>query len=139
MVAKAFQVYELLICDDDPRFRETLRMLFEPYFQLIEARCGEEAIDLLRDHPVDLVLLDMHMAVLTGLETLRIVKSILTQLPCILITADATDELRQAAAEAEAFSVLRKPVARRELVQTVAGALELAYNDREIGHWLGAS
>jgi two-component system, response regulator PdtaR len=66
MVAKRFQRYELLIVDDDPGFRETLRCVFEPHVQLVEATCGEEAIEIVRDRPVDLVLLDMHMRLLTG-------------------------------------------------------------------------
>lgn len=132
VIAKPETRYELLIVDDDSRFRETLRLVFEPHFELVEAECGEEAIEIVQQHPVSLILLDMHMSVLTGLETLRIVRSIFARLPCILITADATDELRRDAAEAQAFSVLRKPVARRELIGTVATAFEQVYADAQV-------
>lgn len=133
MIAKRFQRYEVLIADDDPGFRETLRFVFEPHVQLVEASCGEEAIEIVRHRPVDLVLLDMNMHLLTGLETLRIVKSLKSILPCILITADFTDELCRAAAAAHAFRVLRKPVLRRELLTTVSSALQTAYGDEAIG------
>jgi CheY-like chemotaxis protein len=133
------QSYELLIVDDDASFRETLRLVFEPHFLLIEAECGEQAIEILQQHPVHLALFDMHMAVLTGLETLKIVKSMLVQLPCILITADATDDLRRDAQAARAYTVLRKPVSKRELVSSVAGALQDTYDDLEITQRLIAS
>ena len=135
MVAKRHQPYELLIADDDPAFRETLRSVLEPRFRLVEATCGEEAIEIVEKRPVDLALLDMHMRVLTGLDTLRIVKTLRSLLPCILVTADATDELRRDAALAEAYTVLSKPVLRSELVTTVSTALRSAYDDDEIDEW----
>ena len=120
--------YELLIADDDPGFRETLRAVLEPYFRTVEASSGEEAIDIVHRQTVDIALLDMHMHVLSGLETVRIVKSFRAILPCIIITADASDELRRAAALAEAYTVLKKPLTRQELVQTVRTALLEAYD-----------
>ena len=133
MVARRSQAYELLIADDDPGFREVLRFVFEPHFRLVEASSGEEAIEIVQTRAIDLVLLDMHMPVLTGLETLRIVKSLKLVLPCIIITADPTEELRRDAAAAAAFTVLRKPVHRTELMSTVSTALETAYDDPEVG------
>jgi len=121
-----------LLVDDDPAFRQTLCAIFQPFFVLIEAGSGEEAVDLVERQPVDIVLLDMHMAELTGLETLIIIKSIYVVAPCILITADVTDELRQTASDADAFSVLHKPVSKVELVTTVSTAMEECYDDRDI-------
>ncbi|NOX55486.1 MAG: response regulator [Planctomycetes bacterium] len=131
MVAQRGKPYQLLIADDDLNFREAIREVFEPYVGFLEAESGEEAIRIVRQRRVDVVLLDMHMQRLTGLETLRIVKRIEPIVPCILVTADATPDLRQAAAEAEAFTVLEKPPRVRELVQTVASALQDAYSDSD--------
>lgn len=127
--------YELLIADDDLQFREVLRAIFEPRFELVEAGSGEEAIDIVQQREVDLVLLDMHMEILTGLETLRIVKSLDAVLPCIIITADATENLRRDAEQASAYSVLSKPVTRVEVVQTVSNAIGQTYDDPEIMNW----
>jgi CheY-like chemotaxis protein len=74
------------------------------------------------------VLLDMHMHLLTGLETLRVLKQMDRGRPCILITSDTSDDLRRDAQEADAFSVLKKPVPSRQLVQTVSTALASAYS-----------
>lgn len=131
MVALRSKPFSALIADDDPDFRNTLRLVLEPFLLTVEAQSGEEAIDILRERRVDIVLVDMHMHVLTGLETVRIVKQFHAVIPCILITADATDELRRDAQSAAAYSVLKKPVTRQELVTVVSRALISAYDDAE--------
>ena len=129
------QPYQLLFADDDRAFRETLRMLFEPHFEMIEACSGEEAIELAGRISFDLVLLDMHMEELTGLETLRVIKTIHVEAPCILITGDATTELEAEATDDGAYSVLKKPVRKAELITTISTALHEAYDD---GDYLSA-
>ncbi len=124
--------YQLLIADDDAGFRDVLRSIFEPYFALLEAVSGEEALDILQHAKIDLLVLDMNMDELTGLQTIRIVKKFDAQLPCILVTADATEELRREAHEADAWSVLAKPVQKRELLQTVSTAIDSAYGDPDV-------
>jgi CheY-like chemotaxis protein len=53
--------YSILITDDDPAARETLREIFAPQgYNTLMAESGEEAIDLVRDHEVHLALMDMH-------------------------------------------------------------------------------
>lgn len=135
--ARSQTPYQLLIADDDSDFRDVLKEVLAPYFQLFEAESGEQAIELVEQTPVDIVLLDMHMDILTGLEAVRILKQINALLPCILITADATDELRQDASAADAYEVLAKPVKRQELVTTVSHALVDTYQDPNVPFWLG--
>ena len=86
----------LLITDDDRDFRETLRNVFEPRFRTLLAGDGEEALDIVRREEVHLLLLDMHMPKLTGLETLRQVKRFKSLLPCILLSARLDDALKAA-------------------------------------------
>ncbi len=121
--------YRLLIADDDSGAREVLRAIFEPFFELIEAETGAEAIAVIERTRIDVALLDMHMPQRTGLETLQVLKQVHHDAPGILVTANATDELRRNAAAARAFRVLDKPVARFELVSTVDSALRSAYHD----------
>src|SRR5271170_3228901 len=79
------KTYSILITDDDPGCREVLRDIFEPEgYRTLLASSGEEAIDIVRDQPVHIALLDMHMPRLTGLETLELVRQINNLLPCIL-------------------------------------------------------
>lgn len=123
------QSFQLLIADDDAQFREVLRALLEPFFTLLEASSGEEAIEIVEGERVDLLLLDMHMERLTGIQTIQMVKLIMPVAPCILITADATEELVREATDADAYSVLKKPVRKADLLQTVDSAMVATYQN----------
>jgi CheY-like chemotaxis protein len=120
----------LLITDDDRDFRETLQNVFEPRgYRTVLACDGEEALEAMRSHEVHLALLDMHMPRLTGLETIRRVKQIHhSPLPCILISAALDDSLIEQARRADAYSVLSKPVAFRDLTDLVNLAFREVYN-----------
>jgi CheY-like chemotaxis protein len=118
----------LLITDDDPGFRETLRVVFEPRgFRTLLAGDGEEALGIVHRETVHIVLLDMHMPRLTGLETLRLLKEFRAMLPCILISAQLDDLLIEQARLAHADSVLAKTVSIRQITNTVFQALRRTY------------
>ena len=118
----------LLITDDDRDFRDTLRHVFEPRFRTLVAGDGEEALAIVRSQEIHLVLLDMHMPKLTGLETLRRMKEFRARLPCILISAGLDESLIRQAELAKAFSVLAKPVSRQQLTGTVEAAMRGTYD-----------
>jgi CheY-like chemotaxis protein len=119
----------LLITDDDPAFRETLQGVFEPEgYRTLLAGNGEEALEIIRTREVHIVLLDMHMPRLTGLETLRLVKQIKALLPCILLSANLDELIVEQAQRAQAFSVLAKPVTRVQITGVVHQALQRTYN-----------
>ena len=120
--------YSILITDDDSGCRESLRDIVEPEgYRTLLASSGEEAVDIVREEPVHLVLLDMQMPTLTGLETLELVHQINAMLPCVLVTADATDQLIRQALRARAYSVIAKPVSKNVVLYTVVRALLRAY------------
>jgi CheY-like chemotaxis protein len=89
---------------------------------------GAEALEIVHAERVHLLLLDMHMPRLTGLETLSLVKQFRAMLPCIMISADADEAMVQQALRLRAFSVLSKPISRLRIISTVEGALRIAYN-----------
>jgi CheY-like chemotaxis protein len=121
--------HSILITDDDLNFRETLRTVFEQRgFRTLLAGDGQEALDIVQRENVHLLLLDMHMPRLTGLETLRRVKQFNAVVPCILLSANADPCLVEQAMLAQAFAVLSKPVTQRTITATVAQALERAYS-----------
>lgn len=118
----------LLITDDDLHFRETLREAMEDRgFRTILASDGEQALKIVRHEVVHVVLLDMHMPKLTGLETLQLLKQFRAMLPCILLSAQLDEFLVEQARRAQAFSVLSKPVTLRQLTGTVRHALQRTY------------
>src|SRR2546421_9291639 len=116
--------YSILITDDDSACRETLRDIVESDgFRTLLAASGEEALDIIREEPVHLALLDMHMPTLTGLETLELVRQVNAMLPCILVTADANEGLLRQAFRARAYSVIPKPVSKNVVLYTVVRVL----------------
>ena len=122
--------YNILITDDDTGCREALREIMEPQgFHTLLASSGEEAIDIVREAPVHLALLDMYLPRMTGLEALRLMHQINALLPCILVTADATESLMRQAIQAQAYSVLHKPISKGVVLYTVARALLRAYGE----------
>jgi CheY-like chemotaxis protein len=122
------QPYSLLITDDDPSARETLREIFEPVgYRTYLAGSGEEAIDIVRRQDVHLALMDMNMPTLTGLETVEIVRQMKGVLPTILISAEADDALLRKALSAHVFCVLAKPVSRHAVIYVVSRAIEKFY------------
>ena len=118
----------LLITDDDPGFRETLRVIFEPKgFRTLLAGDGDEALKIVRNELVHVVLLDMHMPRLTGLETLRLLKEFRAMLPCILLSAQLDELIIEQARLAHAYSVLSKTVTIGQITGAVRQALERTY------------
>lgn len=116
----------LLITDDDRDLRETLREVFRRcgYHTLLAAD-GQEAVQIVQQDEVHLVLIDHHMPRLTGLEAIERIKDFSARLPCILISGHLDDDLRR---QAQAFRVLSKPVNFAEVTQTVADALRWTYD-----------
>jgi|SRR5580700_10878078 CheY-like chemotaxis protein len=83
----------VLVADDNPLIRKALRRLFEredDYSIFAEAEDGQEAIDLALLHAPDLIILDLAMPVLNGLETAQQLKKIMPGVPIILFTQHAT-------------------------------------------------
>lgn len=118
----------LLITDDDISYRETLRGVFESRgMRTLLASDGEEALKIVQTKPVHLVLLDMHMPRLSGLETLQRLKEIRALLPCILLSAQLDEMIIEQARLAHAFSVLSKTVTLSQIRNVVGQALERTY------------
>lgn len=117
----------LLITDDDVEFRETLRGIFEPQgYRTIVAADGQEAVEIVQSEPIHLVLLDLQMPRLSGLEVLQFIKEFNALLPCILMSAGLDEAIRRQA-ERLAFSVLAKPVSGLHVRSLVEAALRLVY------------
>jgi CheY-like chemotaxis protein len=120
--------YSILIADDEGSCREALRDIMEPQgYQTLLASSGEEALDIVRHVSVHLVMLDMHMPTLTGLETLQLARQFNAMLPAILVTADATEQLMRQAQQARVYSVIPKPISKNVVLYTVVRALARFY------------
>ena len=121
--------FSILIADDDRGIRETLgEVLQNCGFDTVLAKDGGEAVEIVQVQLVHLVLFDMHMPRLSGLEALNLLRQTLHKvLPAVLMTADATSELMRQAFLAQVYSVIPKPVNKNIVLHTLARALEQVY------------
>ncbi len=115
----------LLIADDDPGLRESLeRTLTREGYRVILASDGNAALERLRAGGVDLVLTDLKMPGLSGIELLRAVKAIAADVDVILLTAFGTVEEAVKAMKEGAYDFLTKPFQRAQLLRLIRQALE---------------
>jgi two-component system KDP operon response regulator KdpE len=106
-----------LLVDDEPSFRRALRTsLAASGFAVEEAPSGEDAIAILAQRPFDLMLLDMNMPGVGGVETCREVRAFLPRIGIVMITVRDSEGDMVKALEAGADDYLTKPVRFRELV-----------------------
>ncbi len=124
--------FSILIADDDRGAREALgEMLAARGFRTVLAADGGEAVELVQVDLVHLVLFDMHMPRLTGLEAFAVIRQTLDRiLPAVLMTADANNELIRQAFAAQVYSVIPKPVNGNVVLHTLERALAKVYGPR---------
>ena len=119
----------ILVVDDVSTNRMVARSFLEAAgATALEATSGEGALMLLGTHPVDAVLMDVHMPGLNGVETLRAIRGANTDwsgIPVIAITADAAPEDRERYLSAGMSGYVSKPVDRRNLISEVRRLLVL--------------
>ncbi|MCX7701615.1 MAG: response regulator [Gemmataceae bacterium] len=123
--------YSILLADDDPAARDTLREIVAPLgYRTLVASDGMEALEIVRQEIIHAALFDMHMPNMTGLEALQALRLFNADLPVILITADSNAVLMRQAFQAQAYSVIPKPVSRNIVLHTLTRALGRLRGDR---------
>src|SRR2546425_12043686 len=115
----------LLVADDDPGLRESLdRTRTREGSRVVLASDGRAALERLQDGAIDLIVTDLKMPGLTGLELLRAAKAIAPDVDVILLTAFGTVEEAVKAMKDGAYDFLTKPFRREQLLKLIDKALE---------------
>lgn len=113
----------VLLVDDEVEFLETLtKRLKKRNVNVASARCGEEAIGLLGREPVDVVVLDVKMPGMDGIETLRQIKKDHPLVEVIMLTGHANVEVALQGMDIGAFDYLMKPMNIDELLYKLQDA-----------------
>jgi len=116
---------KILVVEDDPDIRAILtRFLGRRGYQVKAAENGVEAFEMLGDEPVDLVLSDVRMPRMNGLELLRAVRERDPDIQLVLMTAFSTVRDAVEAIQAGAADYVEKPIDFRRLERVVANALQ---------------
>jgi two-component system, NtrC family, response regulator PilR len=115
----------ILIIDDEEVLRDVLdAVLRKEGFDVVLAASGEEGLTLLDAEDIDLVLLDVMLPGITGIETMRMIKDTHPTTPVIIITAYSSIDGAIQAMKQGAFHYIPKPFKNEEVVVTVNKALE---------------
>jgi CheY-like chemotaxis protein len=110
----------VLIADDNSGWRSAVDdMLSRAGFRTFEASSGEQAIKVVRNERLDVVLIDLRMPRLDGIETLRIIRSEDHWLPAVMMTAEPAEVPAAEIRALQIYSVIVKPADRRIIVTTL--------------------
>ena len=118
------QAIRVLVVDDEPAIRRALRpTLTELGFHVSEASRGEEALQVLRSTAYDVVLLDINMPGIGGIETLKRIRTFAPRLPVLMLTVRDEEEDKVEALDLGADDYVTKPFSTRELVARIRTAV----------------
>ena len=114
----------ILICDDEEGIRESFKLILDGQYQLRFAMNGLEALEMLKSFSPDLVLLDIKMPKMHGMEILKQVKKLKPSLPVIIVTGYQSVEMAQEALKNGAADYIPKPFESKEILKAVAGSIK---------------
>ena len=117
--------FKVLVVDDEQEFREiTTKSLERKGLQVQSAENGEKALEILEHSFTDVVLLDVKMPGLDGIETLRRIRNLKPLVEVVLLTGHASVESGIEGMKLGAFDYLMKPIELEPLLEKLADAYE---------------
>jgi two-component system, NtrC family, response regulator PilR len=126
------QIYSILVVDDETSMREFLEVLLSKQgYKVFVAKNGQQALKMIQNNNYDLILSDIRLGDITGLEVLREAKKKNPDIVVIMISAYSTTEIAVEAMNEGAYDFVPKPFDNNELKQTIKKALELKTLDHE--------
>lgn len=117
--AHSMSMHKILVVDDEPRMRRVLQTgLVVRGYQVDEAESGEEALAKVGGERYDVVLLDLNLPGIDGIETCRGIRSA-SKVPVIIVTIRASQKDKSAALDAGANDYITKPFGMDELLERI--------------------
>ena len=110
----------ILVAEDNDSNYMLMTYILKRQYEFFRANNGKEAVELAQSEHPDLVLMDMKMPVMDGLEATRQIRAVLPELPIIALTANAFDSDRQKAFDAGCNDFVSKPVNATVCLQIIA-------------------
>jgi DNA-binding NtrC family response regulator len=110
---------KILICDDEEGIREAFKLILEKDYDLSFAVNGNEAVEMLKNEPVDAVIIDIKMPRMDGIETIRRMKAVRPGLKVLVSSGYKSVETAQEAVAAGASDYIVKPFERADILSAV--------------------
>jgi len=109
----------ILVCDDEEGIRESLNLILEKEHNVFFASNGQEALTVMKANPIDIVMLDIKMPKMSGLDTLKEIKEINPGVKIIIATGYKSVETAQEAVRLGASDYLVKPFDSQRVLKAV--------------------
>ncbi|MFA4180536.1 response regulator [Xylanibacter rodentium] len=110
----------VMIAEDNDSNYMLMTYILKHNYSVVRARNGQEAIDMAEKGGVDLILMDLKMPVCDGLEATCRIKSMMPDIPIVMLTANAFDTDRRKAMDVGCDEFLSKPVNREKCLSVIA-------------------
>ena len=110
---------KVLVAEDNDSNFVLMSYILKKYYQFERAKNGLEAVELVDKNQYDIVLMDIKMPVMDGLEATKVIKGKHPDLPVVALTANAFDSDRQLAMDAGCDDFLSKPVSSEACLETI--------------------
>jgi DNA-binding NtrC family response regulator len=114
----------ILIVDDEAGPRESLRMILKPVYKIYTAANGKEALALIQKENIDLVTLDLNMPGLSGIDVLKEIKKIRSDVEVIIITGYGTLKNAQEVIRYGAGDFISKPFNVADIISIISKSFE---------------
>jgi signal transduction histidine kinase len=127
---------EVLIAEDNPDMRALLKMLVGREFRLRIARNGREALEMVRERAPDLILSDVMMPEMSGIELCKAIKAedATRAIPVVLVTSKAEQDMKIEGLELGADDYVTKPFHPRELLARVRSLVRVRSLQKQLSH-----
>lgn len=114
----------ILVCDDEEGIRESFKLILADTYHLKFANNGLQALDLLKDFTPDVMLLDIKMPKVSGIEILKQIKKLKPSLPVIIVTGYQSVETAQEALKNGAADYIPKPFDTKHILNSIEAVLK---------------
>ncbi|MDI6853986.1 MAG: response regulator [Deltaproteobacteria bacterium] len=124
----------LLVVDDEPNMLRLLKTILmdKTGYEVETTNNPLEVEKMLKEQPYDLVVTDLKMPLVDGIDLIEIIKKIDSQIPIIIITAYGTMETAEEAIQKGAYDFITKPFRKESILITIKRALEWKRMHREL-------
>src|SRR5204863_10091684 len=122
----------ILVVEDDAENRAAMvKVLESAEYKVLETDNGQQALDILNEEGIDILVTDLRLPVMDGVELLKRAKAAAQETEVILITGHGTVEIAVEAIKEGAYDFITKPIKKAQLLRAVEKAAEKQYLSRE--------
>ena len=110
----------VLVAEDNDSNYILMTYILRNHYQVVRAKNGQEAVDMAGREDIDMILMDIKMPIMDGLDATEKIKKARPSLPIVALTANAFDSDRQLALDAGCDEFLAKPINSSQCLQMIA-------------------